>query len=209
MDRPVIPEQWLDRLEQRVAETEHDCEAEVVVVFAARSGSYRDLSLLFGVGIAAVTLLVLLYVPLSFPALTVLPLTLAVGGAGAVLASRSPGLLRRLALPERRQAQVETRAREVFYDEAVSATRERTGLLIFVSMLEHRVEVLTDHGLDSRIPRGTWNTILADATRDRGWPDAGGLVEDLLARARPLLAEHFPATDDNPDEIPNRPRVLS
>lgn len=202
----TITEELLDRIEQRVADTEERTSAEIVVVLAERSGSYRDLVVLVGTGVGLVALLLLLYVPLSFPAATIVPLTVLAGLAGAVAAGRSAALMRLLSLEERQRSQVRIAARVSFVDEAVSATRERTGLLIYVSRLEDRLELLTDHGLDSRIARGTWNALLAEvAAQDLPWDQR---VDDLLGRATPLLEEHFPPTDDNPDEIPNRPRVL-
>jgi len=200
----TITEELLDRIEQQVADTEERTSAEIVVVLAGRSGAYRDLAVLVGAGVGLVTLLLLLYVPLSFPAATVVPLTVLAGLAGGVLAGRSPSLMRVLSLEERRRAQVRAAARVSFVDEAVSATRERTGLLIYLSFMEDRIELLSDHGLDAKIPQGEWNELVATGS-DLPWDERIG---DLLARATPLLEERFPPTGDNPDEIPNRPRVL-
>ena len=202
----TITDELLDRIEQRVADTEQRTSAEIVVVVAGRSGSYRDLVVLVGAGVGLVALMLLLYLPLSFPAATVVPLTVLAGLAGALAAGRSAVLMQVLSLEDRQRAQVRAAARVSFVDEAVSATRERTGLLVYISVLEDRIELLSDHGLDARIARGVWNELLADVARqDLPWDQR---VDDLLRRAAPLLEEHFPPADDNPDEIPNRPRVL-
>ncbi len=204
----IIDSDALDRLEARVAEVERDTSVEVVVVLAARSGSYRDLAVAGGAVIALVGLLLLLYVPVDFPAASVVPLTVLAGVAGAAILLSRPALLRPLALEGRRRRHVRDAARVSFVDEAVSATRERTGLLVYASLLEGMFEILPDHGLDSRLERGAWNGIVASATPALAAGDWERALTEVLDAARPLLAEHFPASDDNPDEIPNRPRVL-
>ncbi len=64
--------------------------------------------------------------------------------AGAVVASRT-AWLRRLAVPRKQQHEGSPAApREVFFDQRVHHTAGRTGLLIYVSLLEHEVAVLAD-----------------------------------------------------------------
>jgi len=203
-----VAEEILDRLEQRVVEVEEGTTAEVVVVLAHRSGSYRDAAALWGVGVGLSALLLLMVVPVGFWEGTVMALTLVAGLAGSAIAARQPFLLRLLSSRARQRGNVRRRARAAFFDEAVSATRERTGLLVFYSLLEDTVEVLTDHGLDARIAKGTWNTIVAEATEVAGPGRWEHNIDELLARCTPILAERFPCTEDNPNEISNRPRVL-
>ncbi len=208
MEPRGISDESLDRIEARVADVEHETTAEVVVAIAPRAESYRDIAILVGAAVASLALLALLYLPVDFPAPAILPLTLVSGFVGTWIATRSPALLAALALGDRRVDAARSRAREAFVEEAVSATRERTGLLLFVSLAERHVEVIPDFGLDSRIARGEWNRIANEATTAQGWESWDAVVEELLTRAAPLLAREFPATGDNPDEISNRPRVL-
>jgi putative membrane protein len=208
MDPRGISDEILDRIEERVAEVENQTTVEVVVAIAQRSDSYRDIAILVGAAVASLALIALLYLPVDFPAPAILPLTLLGGFVGTWVASRTPILLAALALGDRRVDAARSRAREAFVEEAVSATRDRTGLLLFVSLLEHRVELIPDFGLDARIARGEWNRIASEAEQARGWESWDTLVDELLTRVAPLLAREFPATDDNPDEISNRPRVL-
>jgi putative membrane protein len=198
----------VDRLEARVTEVEASTSAEIVVVLAGQSGGYRDLAVIGGSIAALVALLLLLYLPIRFPAASVVPLTVLAGVAGAALLMSRPALLRPFALEGRKRQQVRDAARVSFVDEAVSATRERTGVMIYVSLLESMVEVLPDHGLDRRLARGSWNALVEAAQAPLAAGNWEQAVDDLLVGAEPLLAEHFPCSEDNPDEIPNRPRVL-
>lgn len=203
-----IPDEVLDDLEARVARAEETTSAEIVVVLAGHSGHYRDAAMAVGGALAVLCLILMIYLPVDIPASLVAPISALTGFLGLLLGHRFPALQRWFTMAERRAAQVAEGAKLAFVDEAVSATRERTGVLIYHSRFEDLVEVLTDHGVDARIPRGEWNALVHDAVAAAGPRQWQRCVEEILDRATPLLAENLPAGDDNPDEIPNRPRVL-
>ena len=75
-------------------------------------------------------------------------------------------------------------------------------MLIMMSLLEHRVQILVDRAIDEKVPKETWQTVvqeLIQETKD-GHP-AEGLVR-AIERCGGLLAEYFPPRgDDNPDEL--------
>lgn len=96
------------------------------------------------------------------------------------------------------------RAREQFYAQCLHRTRERTGVLLFVSVAEHFVEILADEGIHTKVAPGTWDNIVAafvDNVRQRR--TAQGFLQAIEACGT-ILQEHFPARVDNPDELPNR-----
>ncbi|RME25398.1 MAG: hypothetical protein D6798_09055, partial [Deltaproteobacteria bacterium] len=96
-----------------------------------------------------------------------------------------------------------------FHQELVHATRNRTGLLIYVSALEKQVLVLPDVGLDARVPRAEWNGLAWGPASDPHHPhDLDHFLAGLRAVGE-ILARHVPALDDNPDEIANAPRIRS
>lgn len=185
-----------------VARAEERTDAELVVVAAARSGSYRDVAIWVGVALAAVAMALVLYTPWAFDAAW-LPLDVGLPLAlGAVGAHRFPWLLRRLTSRARRARQVATAANAAFVEEQVHGTRRRTGVLVYVSALEGLVHVVSDHGVDACVPPGEWNRLRWQARS----------LEEFVAgleAAADLLSRHLPALADNPDEIPNAPRIRS
>ena len=196
-----LDERFMDAVEAAVGDAEHNTDAEIVVVAAGRSGSYRDVAVTAGVIAAAVVMGVGLFSPwhvsegwlVTEMAIVLLAVTWA--------ANRWPRLLRLLTTTSRRHAQVTDAAAAAFHQEQVHATRGRTGLLIYVSALEDDVAVLPDHGVDARVPQALWNDLEWNARKLDGFLDG-------LASAGRVLATHLPSLDgDNPDEIPNRPRV--
>jgi putative membrane protein len=189
-------------IEAVVGEIEARTDAELIVVAAPRSGTYRDLAAIGG-GIAATAVLgYLCWSPVVFDARWFPVDVLVSGTLVAWLLDRYPALVVRAAGRERRDRQVEEAARAAFVEENAHGTTARTGVLVYVSAAEGRVVVLPDHGLLGRIPGAAWNAVRVEART----------VDELVAGLRrlgDLLAAHLPATGDNPDEIPNVPRVRS
>ena len=84
------------------------------------------------------------------------------------------------------------------------ATRDRTGVLFFVSACEHYVEILTDRGVREVVPDAVWSEIVArfgEAVRQRRIAD--GFVE-AIAACTEVLAEKLPRRPDDENELPNR-----
>ncbi|MBV8972830.1 MAG: hypothetical protein JO290_11115, partial [Sphingomonadaceae bacterium] len=91
-----------------------------------------------------------------------------------------------------------------FAARGIGATRAHTGVLIYVSLPDRIAEVVADTGIFARVSPDHWATTvtaLTDGIR-AGRPGEGFVRAIGLAGA--VLAEHFPAGDDNPDELPNR-----
>ena len=121
----------------------------------------------------------------------------------AFLAANIP-FVDRLVIPRHVQKErVYNRAIRHFVESGVYATAERTGILIFVSVLEHEVRIVADEGISKKIVQSKWDEIaasLALGIRDRKTEEA---LVAAIASCGELLAEHFPARADNPNELPD------
>jgi len=187
-------------IERAVGEIEGRTDAELVVVAAPASGSYADVAWMIASTFGAIILAFLCWSPIVFDAMWFpVDVALTVGGTGAAL-TRWPQLAARLAGGARRARQVREAALAAFTDENVHATAARTGVLVYVSALEGRVELLPDQGLLGRIPGARWNALELRAD------DLDALLAGLH-RLGALLAAEAPATGDNVDQIANAPRV--
>ena len=103
---------------------------------------------------------------------------------------------------------VRARAQQVFALLRVWDTQDNSGVLLYLHLAERRVELVADRGIAARVDPALWQALCEDfATGMRaGPPDAA--VSRCLARINALLAEHFPAAEDNPRELPDEPVVL-
>lgn len=194
----VTDERFARRVEEAVTRAEALTSAELVVVAAPSSGSYVDVALGAALSAVGVALLVAFYSPIAFHP-DWLPLELAVvGGAFGLLTWRSAVLTRLLTRRSRRRAQVELAAAAAFHQEQVHATRERTGVLFYVSALERELVVIHDHGVDARVAPGAWASLHLEAR------DLDGLCASI-ERAGALLGAHLTRTHDDVNELPDAP----
>jgi putative membrane protein len=197
-----------DAIERAVGKAERGTAAELIVVVAARSGSYLDAAGALGAGFAMVVLLVALFAPTLFPPIAVaidVPLAFALA---TWLAHRTPALMRAIVPSARRRQQVDRAAAEHFLAEAVHGTHGRTGLLVYVSLLEERVALIPDLGLDGRVPAAAWTEVrwseTGDPSRPRTLEDFVRGVEQIGA----ILRLRVPADATDVNESPNAPRIV-
>jgi putative membrane protein len=95
-------------------------------------------------------------------------------------------------------------ARQLFHDLGLSSTRERTGVLLFVSAAERYVEIIADRGIQQHVDNALWERIVADFVRRvREGKVADGFVEAIEACTK-VMAEHHPWQPDDVNELPNR-----
>lgn len=100
------------------------------------------------------------------------------------------------------------RAVELFSDLRVWDTEENSGVLIYVQLVDRKVEILADRGISARVAQSEWEAICREveqAFRKQRYEE-GALA--AVRRVGALLAAHFPAHTDNPNELPDRPVLL-
>lgn len=197
----------LDRIERTVTDVEARTAAEVLVAINRRSGTYHDLELLFGVAWGVLAAGFMIASPWKFTPRGLLPNAFLVALVAYAAARLSPGLVRRLASRGRRERQAMVHARNAFCVLGAGATRDRVGLLVYVSLLEDRVVLLPDHGLEGRIEAARWQAVLDRFGVPSRHRDLSEALCGLLTECGTLLAERVPAAGENPNEVPNRPRL--
>jgi putative membrane protein len=136
------------------------------------------------------------------PALWLPGIQAAAFAAGFAICGQS-ALLRRLLRPEWRSAAAERAAALAFMDQGLASTRERTGILIHVSLLEHQVVVLADRGIAERVAPGTWDRVVHAILKGIREKRAEEGLRDGVQLCSDVLAEHFPPGADNPNELPD------
>lgn len=196
-----------DEIANRIREIERETAGELVVVVAARSGKYAApralVALLLAVGLTQE--LHHLYAELSGPWL----LWVLAGVAVALHTLLGIGpLLRHLVPANTMDGRVRERALAAFTAEGVAETRDRSGVLIFFSELEHRIVILADRGIHSRVEAGTWDREVKDLVSGIRAGDAKGSLLRVLDRLGELLKEAFPVLEDDKNELSNEVREM-
>ena len=205
MSRTQFDQAACDALAQCVQGIEKDTDAEIVIVVRARSGSYRQADYLFGAILSFAGLLFVLFSPFNFHQYWV-PIDVALLFAGgAYLSSRLDSIRRFLTTKKFRAAAVRTGAAAMFYEAGIANTDSEMGLLIYLSLLERRLEVIADRGVLKAVPPLEWNQSLFNLRQAGRRPRLAALNEAMCDLGM-LLAKHLPATGENPNELPDQPR---
>lgn len=205
MTRAKFDQAACDSLAQCVTEIEKTTDAELVIVVRARSGAYRHADYLFGSLIAFAGLLGLLFLPVDFHQYWVPIDVVVLFAAGAFLCSRSGRARRLLTSKKFRNAAVRTGAAAMFYEAGIANTEAEMGILIYLSLLERRLELIADRGVLKAVPPLEWNQSLFALKEAGRNPDSQALLKELRELGK-LLGEHLPATGENPNELPDMPR---
>lgn len=234
MPKPLLTPDDFAVIEAAVRAAEAQTTGEIYCVIAEESSDYHATPLAWAAGVAllAPALLLLLGVHVTAPDLRMFGGWTAdqvedVGEATARAATLGVLLLQGVlflatlfvvAIPPVRRAltprgmkreRVRMRAEEQFLSKNLHATRERTGVLIYVSAAERMAELIADEAIHAQAPAGVWDramaALVAGLKRDRpaeGFTAAIGLCAEVLA-------ERFPARPgDNPNELPDAITVL-
>jgi putative membrane protein len=104
---------------------------------------------------------------------------------------------------------VRQRADEQFLSKNLHATRERTGVLIYVSAAERMVELVADENIHSQVGDAAWQPPVAALVEGLKQGKVAAGFERCIGLCADLLAERFPSKPgDNPNELPDAVVVL-
>jgi putative membrane protein len=200
-----------ERIKQAVQQAERVTKGEIVPMIVPASALYREAGYRTGLILALLALALLLTIEIYW-----LPWGWHAGNAGWLLMAvvisyglgqwlgRVPLVVRLVTSRERMAHKVALRAEQAFYKHGLHNTKDRTGILILVSMLERRVHVLADKGINDHVPAGTWDGLvngIIDGIRTGNATDA---ICAAIAKCGALLAEVAPSrSGDNPNELPD------
>ena len=102
---------------------------------------------------------------------------------------------------------VHNRGVKAFVDHEVFNNRERTGIVLFISLFERRVEVFGDSGINERVAGEDWADIISEVIKGiKMGQGTEGLVRGIKLCGDLLEASGVEIRDDDIDELSNEPR---
>jgi putative membrane protein len=210
------------RVTAAVTQAERSSDGEIVTVVAARSDKYHDAALHW----AALTALAAMALLALFPRVLLSVVDPALGGwreeagpgeivaAVTVLAAlafllasailRAPALRLALTPPATKTRRVRARAVDLFRAGTERRTRGRTGVLIYLSLAERRAEIVADAAIHAKVAPDIWGEAMAALLGHVRAGRVGEGLEAAVAQVGAVLAEHFPRTAGDTDELPDR-----
>ena len=192
------------RIEKAVTEAEKKTAGEIVPILVSASGTYAEVELLgMSLGLVLGTLAAFIFHdPWTYIHSQLLwPLG---GAALGFLLCTIPAVKGRFIARHRIAEAVQSRSLAAFTAHGLHYTKAHTGILIFVSLLEHRAIVLADRGINEKVSPGTWDEVVQILT---GGLKSGNACEAFcraIERCGAILAQHFPRSADDVDELANK-----
>jgi putative membrane protein len=122
------------------------------------------------------------------------------------VSSRTDLIRRLLTTRKFRAGAARAGAAAMFYEAGIANTLAENGLLIYLSLLEHRLEIIADRGILKAVPPLKWNNAVFELKKIARQPNPEGLVQAARDLGS-LLAEHLPPTGENPNELADGPRI--
>lgn len=201
-----ISEQDRERISKAIRAAEAKTSGEIVCVLAQTSSDATALPIL----IAAVAALALPWLLVAFTAMTVYRiLSLQVIVFLVLLMILCLPRVRVALMPRRARRAVAHRvARQQFTARGIARTKDRSGILIFVSLTERYARIIADEGIAARVGQSEWQAAvdaLIAHMRDGRIADGYITAIDLCGAE---LAKHFPRTEADREELPDRIYVI-
>jgi len=203
-----------------VSEAEKSTDGEIVTIVTEQSDHYGDIAWAYS-GLVSLTILLLVS---FFPKVYLEAIDWMAGGWSGItslpywalfivaalvffgirfLLSWKP-LLLAVTPPGIKNARVRKRAVSLFTVSTDHRTVGRTGILLYLSMREHRAEIVADNAIVEKVEPAVWGdamVALIDLVR-KGKPGEG--MAEAVKQMGVVLTEHFPKSDGNPNELPDR-----
>lgn len=208
----IFTEAELDAIAAATSRAEGSTSGEIVTYVVERSDDYpapRWQAASFGAVLAASLAAVaheligawgVAWIWIVLPAL--------LGGLVGYGLGRLPALIRWLTDDELLERRTLLRAESAFLEEEVFHTEERTGILLFISLLEHRVIVLGDAGINAKVDPGEWVGLVDHIVAGIRAGRAAEAVREAVERCGDLLERRgVERRIDDVNELDDRPRV--
>lgn len=189
------------RIEEKVREAEASTSGEIVVMAVGESSNYPSaimaasgaISLVLAIGGTMLYGSENLWVFLTLFALFFIASNEAV--------KRIPALKRPFVSRAEIAEEVEEAAIHSFYHRKVHETRDRTGILIYISLYEHSVKVLADSGIDAVVGKQVWQEVVDTITKGIRDGRQGEAIGQAVGICGKLLSQHFPCKADDANEL--------
>ncbi len=213
LSKRFSPEE-LERIKTAVSKAEEKISGEIVPVFVERSGFYTIANYRGGVLLAAVTFIGIIVCDRYIPSLAIhdpmliFLMVAAAGLVGGIVTHYLPFLKRLLISREHLDQATQKRAEAAFLEEEVFNTRQRTGIMIFVSFFEHEVMVIADRGISKVVDQQEWDDMVQQIIEKvRLGRITEGLEHAILRCGEVLYEKGFHKTADDINELKDHLRT--
>jgi len=192
-----------ERIRESVRAVEKGTSGEIATMVVDQSDGYLEAEVLGGMLASGLAALIISVALQHVTIWTFVPIVCVLYIPARFLCIRFPRLKIPFVNKKRMMHAVQERAVRAFYEKGLFRTRDENGILIFISILERKVWILGDRGVNLRIPHETWQehaNEISVGIREGRPCDALCAVIESCGR---VLVEHFPRKEDDTNELPD------
>ncbi len=196
----MITKSDIEKIEDSIRQAELRTQGEIVPVLLSRSDSYLSTNYMCALIFNFIAIIIVYF--LNFEEEYYLYAMIGGSFLGYIIGQIS-SVKRFLIGKEVMDLQVHEKAMQLFLENNLHCTKDRNGILIMISLLEHRVEIVADRGINNKVKKGSWDIIVNELIRNI---KKGEYVEGLnlaINECREVLERYCPAKEDNPNELDN------
>ncbi|HEY3276742.1 MAG TPA: TPM domain-containing protein [Syntrophorhabdaceae bacterium] len=194
-----------EKIQRTATHAEAGTIGQIAVAIVDQSSQYREAELLGSIFLGSALSLALTTIFFHGSVWFFIPMAFLFFFPFHLLFKAAPMLKAVFAGPGRMAKAVRERAIRTFYEKGLYKTKESTGVLFFLSLLERKVWVLADKGIHGKIHQPTLNKLADMVSRGIQAGRASDALCEAIAEMGALLAAHYPAkgvpVDELPDEI--------
>lgn len=187
-----ITKQVKQDIELLIADIEKKTTGEIVPVVLADSDSYPAAHFRWAIFLSLIFTVGLYFAPIELPDPIWFLAAQALGITLGLIIAFFPKAKRFMLTKGEMNIEVHQRALQAFYEHGVGNTSDRDGVLVFISLLEHRAEILADIGIAQKVPQADWQHILSSSLLKLKSGDLPGAITSAIYEIGDKLTQAFP-----------------
>jgi putative membrane protein len=181
-----------DQIKELITQAEQKTSSELVPMIVGRSDRYPAAHFRAAIIVSFIFSIILYYSPFSI----INPIYyLWVQLPGLVLGyylGNIPKISRLLITKQEIEYEVTQRAIEAFFNHRLHVTEHHNGVLIFISLMERRIKIITDVGVQEKVDQKVWDEIIYAFTTEVGKGEFIGALKNTINATSNVLENYFP-----------------
>ncbi|MBU5612371.1 TPM domain-containing protein [Geomonas azotofigens] len=190
-----------EAIRQAVARAEALSSGEIATMVVSESDRYREAEALGALLLSGFVCVVIAVLTHHVTIWTYIPVVFLLYFPVLLFLRRFPRFKLSFVGPRRLAEAVSERALVAFYQQGLYRTRGETGILIFISLLERKVWIVGDRGINEKIAPGYWKSLAERLAQGLRAGRGAQAVCEVIAACGSELERHFPRGKDDRNEL--------
>ena len=196
-------EDFKNKLYQTISDIENNSLVEVVTIIRQQSEDYKDVGLTVAAIFTGVIFTLMMFVPIDIDAYLIYIITIATFLFSFYLTMSVPAILKLFIKQKRINRSVEIMSRAIFQKGGMRFTKDRIGVLFFVSYLEQKIIIVADRGAKQTVPQEEWNSIQAQFDECFNEGSVSENILKALSNTKDIFNSYIPPVENDINELPD------